>query len=158
WDADPKFRIRCAQAATPDGGSQMRFREDDKSSWKTVVTWGPDDADGGVIGFNADGKSLWLRSSEGRDTLSVVKRDLDGGKEDVIAANPKADVSRIIFNPLTHEVEAVAFNRERIQWKAIDPRIEADLKVLEDAGKGEFSIVNRDRDLDTWVVSFESDL
>lgn len=158
WDADPKFRIRAAQAATPDGGSQIRFRDDDKSSWKNVVTWGPDDADGGVIGFTADGKSLWLRSSDRRDTLSVVKRDLENGKEQVIAANPNADVSGIIFNPLTHEMEAVSFNRERIHWKALDPNIEADLKVLADVGKGEFSIVNRDRDLNTWIVAFDSDL
>src|SRR5579884_1805979 len=120
WEADPDFRIRVAQAATPDGGSEIRWRPDKKSEWKTAVKWGPEDADGSVIGFTADGKSLWLESSEGRDTLALVKRDLETGKEEVVASNPHADAGATIYNPLTHEVEAVALNRERVEWKALD--------------------------------------
>src|SRR5262249_48620968 len=66
WEADPDFRVRVAQAATPDGGSEVRWRADEKSDWKTAVKWGPEDADGGVVGFTADGKALWLTTSEGR--------------------------------------------------------------------------------------------
>ncbi|HEX5272418.1 MAG TPA: S9 family peptidase, partial [Gemmataceae bacterium] len=46
WEADPKFRVRACTAATPDGGREIRYRADDRSDdWKTVVRWGPDDAD-----------------------------------------------------------------------------------------------------------------
>lgn len=158
WDADPKFKIRAAQAATKDGGMEVRARAADKSDWKTVLKWGPDDADGRVIGFTADGKGLWLTTSEGRDTLSVVKRDLASGKEDVVAADPGADSGTVIFNPLTHDIQAVAFNRERLKWKVIDPAIAEDLKVLEKGAPGEPSILNRDRNLDTWVVSYDGDV
>jgi dipeptidyl aminopeptidase/acylaminoacyl peptidase len=158
WEADPGFRIRAAQAATRDGGMEVRYRDDDKSEWKKVVKWGPEDADGSVVGFTADGKSLWLESSEGRDTLSVVKRDLASGKEEVIASESGTDAGEVMFNPLTHVVEAVAFNRERVHWKALDPDVEADLKALKNANRGEPSVVSRDRDLKTWVVAFQSDL
>jgi dipeptidyl aminopeptidase/acylaminoacyl peptidase len=157
WEADPKFRVRVAQAATPDGGSEVRYRTDEQAEWKTVVKWGPDDADGSVIGFTADGKGLWMETSQGHDTLTLVKRDLDTGQEEVIASNPGADVSGVIFNPESHQVEAVAFNRERVHWKAIDPKIEPDLKALKDAGHGEPSVVSRDRDRKTWVVAFMAD-
>src|SRR5262249_52492424 len=158
WETDPQFKVRAAQASTPDGGTEIRWRPDEKSDWKVAVKWGPEDADGSVIDFAADGKALWLNSSEGRDTLSLVKRDLASGKEELVATEPGADAAGFLVNPVTHTVEAVAFNRERIKWKALDKAIEDDLKVLQDAGKGEFSIVSRDRDLQTWVVAFSSDL
>lgn len=158
WDADPKFRVRVAQSATPDGGMEIRFRDDDKSEWKKAIKWGAEDADGSVIGFTADGQSLWIKSSEGRDTLSLLKHNLDTGKEELIASNPRADMGGVIFNPITHEIEAISFNRERVEWKVLDPKIAEDLEVLEKAGKGEPSVVNRDRDLQTWVVSFDSDV
>jgi dipeptidyl aminopeptidase/acylaminoacyl peptidase len=158
WETDPKFRIRAAQAFTPDGGMQVRVRSDEKSDWKPAITWGPDDVDGRVLGFTADGKGLWLTSSEGRDTLSLVKRDVAAGKEEVLASDPKADVSGVIFNPITHTPEAVSFNRERVRWEALDPKIADDLKALEQGAQGEPSVISRTRDLDTWVVAYSADL
>jgi dipeptidyl aminopeptidase/acylaminoacyl peptidase len=150
--------VRVAQAPTADGGMQVRYRTDDKADWKPAITWGIEDADGRVIGFTADGKSLWLESSAGRDTLSVVKHDLESGKEELIASDPHADAGQVLFNPLTFEVEAVAFNRERVHWKAIDPKVADDLKVLQEGAPGELSVVNRDRDLQKWVVSYQADV
>src|SRR5262249_35707961 len=108
--------------------------------------------------FTADGKSLWLSSSAGRDTLSVVKHGLETGKEELIASNPGADASGFIFNPLTYQVEAVAFNRERVHWQAIDPKIADDLKTLERGAAGEPSVISQDRDLQTWVVAYTADV
>jgi dipeptidyl aminopeptidase/acylaminoacyl peptidase len=158
WIADPEFHVRGAQAFTPDGGVEIRYRKDVQAPWETVVKLGPEDAESGVIGFTADGKSLWLQSSQGRDTLSLVKRSLESGKEEVIAAEDGADVSEVLFNPLTYEVEAVAFNRERVHWKALDPAIGEDLKVLEKGAEGEPSVISRDRDLQTWVVAYTVDV
>jgi dipeptidyl aminopeptidase/acylaminoacyl peptidase len=158
WVADPKFRVRAALASTPDGGREIRYRKDDKSPWQKVVKWGPDDADGSALDFTADGQALWMETSEGRNTLSLVKRDLASGKEQEIAADPRVDVGGIIFNPLTRKVEAVSFNRERVEWKALDSKIADDLKVLEKGAPGEPSVVSRDRDLQTWVVAYSADV
>src|SRR5262249_39697357 len=62
WETDPKYRVRGAVAFTPDGGSEVRYRADEKGDWKTVVKWGIDDTDGSVVDFTADGKGLWLKS------------------------------------------------------------------------------------------------
>jgi dipeptidyl aminopeptidase/acylaminoacyl peptidase len=157
WEADPKFRVRACQAFTPDGGVEVRYRDDEKSPWKVAVKWGPDDADGQVVGFTADGKGLWLTSSAGRDTLSLVQRDLAGGEEKLIASDPHADVSNTFFNPITHEVQAVAFNRERVHWQALDPAVKADLEALQKGATGEPSITSMDRDLKTFVVAYQAD-
>ncbi|MFN4257897.1 MAG: S9 family peptidase [Gemmataceae bacterium] len=158
WQADPRFRIRAAQAATPDGGIEIRYRTNDQAPWQRVVKWGPEDVDGRMIGFTADGQSLWLTSSEGRDTLSVVRRDLASGKEELIAVHPGADAGGILFNREKHTIQAVAFNRLKTQWDVLDPDLRADFQVLEKAGLGEPSIVSRDKDMQTWVVAFDSDV
>src|SRR5205823_2259696 len=130
---DAKFRIRGAMAPTPEGGMQVRVRDDEKGEFKPVITYGVDDADSGLVGFSADGQSVYLRSSAGRDTLALVKRDLASGKEEVLAVNPQADVGAVVMNPNTHAPEAVAFNRLRIQWQVLDRDFAEDYKVLQEA-------------------------
>src|SRR6266478_8049987 len=110
WHTDPKFRVRICSSLTPDGGAIVRDRADDKSEWKTIIKWGQEDVDGSVVDFIADGKSIWLKTSEGRDTLSLVKRDLESGKETPIASDPGSDAGQVLVNPVTHEAEAVAFS------------------------------------------------
>src|SRR5262249_29169102 len=118
WTTDANFRIRAAQAPTPDGGTQIRVRADEKSDWKPLVTWGPDDSDGSVVTFSKDGKSVVLESSEKRDTLAVVRRDLADGSETVIAQHPGSDAGAVVVNPETKEIEAVSFNHLKTEWKA----------------------------------------
>jgi dipeptidyl aminopeptidase/acylaminoacyl peptidase len=158
WDVDPQFRVRAAQAFTPDGGTEIRYRTDEKSPWKVAAKWGPEDVDGHVIDFTADGKALLLESSEGRNTLSLVKHDLDSGKEQVILSDPTADAAQVLVNPITHAVEAVAFNKDRIHWKALNPQIEEDLQVLAKGARGEPSVVSSDRDWQKWVIAYSADV
>jgi dipeptidyl aminopeptidase/acylaminoacyl peptidase len=157
WVVDAKFKVRGAQAPTPDGGSQIRYRIDEKSPWKTVVTWGPEDADGAVYGFSADGASLWMTTCVGRDTLALVRHNLSADKDEVLASDPTADVSEVMVNAVHHNVEAVAFDRERVRWQAIDPKIEPDLKALVAGAKGEPSVVSRDLAETTWVIAYSGD-
>src|SRR5262249_7018951 len=158
WETDPKFRVRGALAATRDGGREVRVRADEKAPWKTIVKWGPEDAEGSIVDFTADGKSLWLVSSEGRDTLALVKRDLASGKEEVIASDPGADAGGLIYDDDRHVPQAIAFTRERRKWKVLDKDIADDLKGLEKAARGEPSVGSRTRAMKTWVVAYSSDV
>ncbi len=99
-----------------------------------------------------------MTTSAGRDTLALVKHNLSADKDEVLAADPHADVSGALYNSVKHEVEAVAFNRERVKWKALDPKIEADLKALAEGAKGEPSVISRDHADKTWVVSYSADV
>jgi dipeptidyl aminopeptidase/acylaminoacyl peptidase len=158
WSADNDFQVRLASILTPAGGLELRHRDGPKGEWKKLLTWGPEDVNGGPVGFTKDNKSVYLLSSEGRDTLSLVQRDLASGKETLIAANPRADVAGVMIHPDTKKVEAVAFNRERITWKALDEDVKADLQVLEKGAPGEPSIASSDRAYKTWVVAYSADV
>ncbi|EEF58511.1 alpha/beta hydrolase family protein [Pedosphaera parvula] len=155
WHTDPKFRVRAAEVLTPDGGTEIRVRDDDKG-WKSLLKVGPDEILE-TIDFTADGRSLFLKSSIGRDTAAVVEKNIDTGVEKIIAASDEVDAGEVIINPHTRVVEAVSFAPGRTVWRVIDPGVKADFEGLARLNDGDFRLVNRTAANDAWLVLFHSD-
>jgi dipeptidyl aminopeptidase/acylaminoacyl peptidase len=158
WVADPKFRIRAASAFLPDGSSEVRCRADDKAPWKAIVHFTPEDAESGVVAFSQDGRSVWMLTSAGRDTRSLVQRSLDSGAEEMIASRPGIDLGDVLMNPLTHRPIAVAFDRLRREWQVVDSGFRDDLRTIEDPALGDVTFGNWDRDLTRAVLTYAGDV
>jgi dipeptidyl aminopeptidase/acylaminoacyl peptidase len=156
WETDAKFQVRGAQVATPDGGTEIRVRDDAKSPWKTLVKVGPDEILT-IDGFSADGKAAYLETSAGSDTARVVQRDLATGTEKVLASSTEVDAGRVMIHPKTHVVEAVSFEPGRSSWKVLDPSVQADFDAIRKLNPGDFGVVNRTSADDAWLVAFDSD-
>ena len=156
WGADAKFVVRAAQVGTPDGGTEIRLRDDAKAPWKTLLKVGPDEILE-FVDFSADGKSVYLKTSVGNDTARLVQRDLATGSEKVVAASPEVDAGDVLVQPRTHVVEAVSFNPTRSTWKVIDPSVQADFDAIAKLNGGDFFVVNRTANDDAWLVAFTSD-
>lgn len=158
WVADPKFQIRGAQAMTPDGGVELRVRDDAKSDWRTWITAGPEDAlTLQFADFSQDGKAATLVSALGRDTAAVIQRDIQTGRETVLAQSDESDASGALVHPRTHVVQAVAFSPGRTRWEVIDPSVQDDFTGIAKLADGDFNIVNRDDADQVWLVAFTSD-
>jgi dipeptidyl aminopeptidase/acylaminoacyl peptidase len=156
WGADAKFQVRAAQVQTPDGGTEIRLRDDAKSPWKTLVKVGPDE----ILefeDFSLDGKSAFLKTSVGSDTARLVARDLSKGSEKVLAASPEVDAGSVLLQPRTHVVQAVSFAPGRSTWKVLDPSVQADFDGIAKLHAGDFAVVNRTAADDAWLVAFTSD-
>jgi dipeptidyl aminopeptidase/acylaminoacyl peptidase len=67
-------------------------------------------------------------------------------------------VWQVLLNPITAEVEAVAFRRDRVVWMPLNRRIAQDFENLAKGAPGEFSIVSADQDWETWVVAYAADV
>jgi dipeptidyl aminopeptidase/acylaminoacyl peptidase len=156
WDADSRFRIRSAQIATPEGGTEIRVRADDSSPWKPFLKVGPEEILG-VLGFTKDGQSLYLMSSIGRDTAAVVEKSLADGKEKEIAVSDEVDAGEVLINPHQYVVEAVAFSPGRTRWLVVDPAVKEDFDGLAKLNDGDFFLVNRTEADDIWLVGYTSD-
>jgi dipeptidyl aminopeptidase/acylaminoacyl peptidase len=156
WGADAQFRVRSAQIATPEGGTEIRVRADQQSPWKTFLKVGPEEILE-VLEFTQDGQSLYLRSSIGRDTAAVVERSLADGKEKVLAVSDEVDAGNVVIHPRRHVVEAVSFSPGRTRWQVVDPAVKEDFDVLAKLNDGDFFIVNRTEADDTWLVGYTSD-
>ncbi len=158
WVADHDFRVRAAAKMSADGGIALLGRDDAGSPWKSIVTWGPEDAlTSGPIAFRPDGKGLYIVSSVGSNAGELRELDLSTGKETILASEKEADVADALIHPTKYTIQAVAFNKARFTWKVLDPTIEEDFKAIAALRDGDFKILNRDRADKTWLVSYEMD-
>jgi dipeptidyl aminopeptidase/acylaminoacyl peptidase len=156
WGADAQFRVRSAQIATPEGGTEVRVRADQQSPWKTFLKVGPEEILE-VLEFSKDGQSLYLRSSIGRDTAAVVEKSFADGKEKALAVSDEVDAGNVVIHPRRHVVEAVSFSPGRTRWQVVDPAVKEDFDGLAKLNNGDFVIVNRTEADDIWLVGYTSD-
>ena len=93
WVADDDLVVRAARARTADDGFEVRVRTDSASPWRTLLSTAPD---GWVLplGFNQDGRDLFLLSTLGSDTIRVVAREIESGGERVIASMDNSMLTR----------------------------------------------------------------
>ncbi len=158
WVVDTQFKVRGALVARPDGGQDLLVRDAEQSEWRTILTWDADDAlTSGPLGFTKDGQSLYLRDSRNVNASRLVTLNIDTGYLTVLAQDPQYDVGNVMFNRDTYEVQAVAFNKDRVEWVVLDESIRSDFGKIRGIHRGDFFITSRDDADDTWVVAFTVD-
>jgi dipeptidyl aminopeptidase/acylaminoacyl peptidase len=158
WMADYDQKIRGAVAMTPEGETELLVRKDEDGTWKSILTWGDEDnMVSSPVSFTKDGDSMLMIDSRNANAGRLVKLDLATKELTVIAEDEMYDVSDVMLNPDTYKVEAVAFNRDRTEWTALDDAVAADFKAIRALDDGEFSITSYDNAYDKWTVAFTKD-
>lgn len=158
WVTDTSFKLRGALTMTPDGGTELLVRRDEQSAWQKLVAWNAEDSlTSGPVGFTLDGQSIYLEDSRDANTGRLVKMDIATGSITVIAEDPHYDVGAVLIHPDTYEIQAVAFNRERLEWTVLDESIRADFEHIHSLHRGDFRIISRDDADATWIAAFTVD-
>src|SRR5258708_147196 len=158
WVADAKFKVRGALAALPDGGSELLVRADENADWKKLVTWNADDMlTSSPLSFSIDGQFIYLEDARNVNASRLVKLNVATGDITVIAEDPQYDVGRVMIHPDTYEIQAVAFNKGRVEWTVLDQSIKLDFDNIQEIHRGDFAITSRDDADATWVVAFTVD-
>lgn len=158
WVTDTQFKVRGAVTATPDGGTELLVRDNEQTDWRKLITWNPDDAlTSAPLSFTKDGQSLYLEDSRNANAGRLVKMDIASGKLEVIAEDPQYDVGGVMIHPDTYEIQAVAFNRDRVEWTVLDESIKDDFEKIRDLHRGDFAVISRDNADNTWIVAFTVD-
>jgi len=156
WTPDAEFQIRAATASTPDGGSELLFRENTDKSWEILRHWGPDE-EGGAVGFSADGKTLYIEGNHEANAQRLIAFDLTNRQETVIASDPQYDVGGVMIQPITRVIEAVSFYKDKQKWQILDQSIAADFAEIAKLRAGEFFVSSRDLADKNWLVLYTSD-
>ncbi len=158
WVTDAHFKVRGAVTALPDGGTELLVRDDEDSEWRKLVTWDADDSlTSGPIDFTLDGQAIYLQDSRNVNAGRLVRLNIATGDITVIAEDQQYDVGNVIVHPDTHEVQAVAFNKDRNEWIVLDESIKMDFYNIGGIHQGDFFIISRDNADTTWVVAFTVD-
>ena len=158
WVTDYDLKVRGAIAATPEGGFDLLVRASEAEPWRRVVSWGPEDnLNSAPVSFSKDGASIYLMDSRGANAGRLVKLDLATGATEVLAQDPTYDVSDVMINPDSYEIEAVAFTKDRDEWVVLDESINENFRAIQALDDGDFSVRSRDNADKTWIVSFVKD-
>ena len=143
---------------TAVGGFELMVRDRQDPAWRILETWEPQDTiNSDPIAFTPDGNALYILSSANANTSELREMDLTTGREKTLVANPRADISGLLIHPTSRTVQAVSCYKQRIHWKVLDKSIKKDLSVIKRIRRGDFSIINRDRNDQTWLVGFTTD-
>jgi dipeptidyl aminopeptidase/acylaminoacyl peptidase len=110
-----------------------------------------------VFGFDASGRYLHLADSRERNTSALVQYDTQDDKFQLLAEDPRADLSGVMIHPTELRVQAVSFTYDRKHWHVIDPPIQADLNFLAMVENGEVDVISRTLDDQNWVVAYTMD-
>lgn len=153
---DEDYNARLALRDTPDGRREILRSKD--GAWTPFVVFEPEDArSSSPSHLDAAGKALFLRDSRGRDKVALYRVDLATGESRLLAEHEKADIGHLLTNEATREPLAYAVNSERLEYFALDPRIQPDLDFLSGGDIGDWSVSSRTEDDRLWVVGAQSD-
>ena len=153
--ADGDYNLRFAQRSRPDGGMDILKRagaaweKSDDIPFEDVLTTG-------TLGLTRDGKTLYLADSRTRNTSALYAVDSATGERTLLAEDPRADIGGGLSDPRSGELQAVAVNYLREEWKLLGDTLAADLKALEAIGPGEVSVNSRTLDDKTWIVTYSA--
>lgn len=153
---DPQFNIRAIEATTPDGGSELLVKETPRKPWKTILKWRPDE-EGKAISFSRDGKTLYITGNDNANATRLIAMNVATGKEAVLAQDPQYDVGETLINPTKREIEAVGFQKEKVEWQVLDQSIAPDFAAIAKVRRGQFRVVDRDLANKTWLVGYVTD-
>jgi dipeptidyl aminopeptidase/acylaminoacyl peptidase len=150
---DHDFKVRLAMKPENDGSTSVQ-EPDGKGAFREIAKIGLEDAlTTQVVGFDKSGTRAYLTDSRGRDTAALVELDLTTKKTKVLLDDGQADVSDIVQHPTDKTVQAALASYDRLRWHAIDPKLRADLDVIQTATPGDIHLLSRSLDDKTWVIS-----
>ena len=158
WVADNDLVVRGALVSEPGGGADLIVRKDEKSPWRTVCSWSSEDRmSSGALRFTRDGTGIYCFDARGFNMGRLVEIDIADGSATVIAEDPKSEIVSAFFQIDTYEMQAVAFEREHIEWTILDSSLGDDFDAVSKLDRGDFTFVGTDASDSTWVLGFNKD-
>ncbi len=145
----------CDGEFAADGAMEV-FERHASGSWSPFMTVPLGDLDGtDFLEFSADGKTLYMIDTSGRDKAALVAVEMATKKKTLLAADDEADIDHVNFfarRPLAAHSE-----KERGRWQAVDPGAVQDLASLASYGTGDIFLGGRSYGDRVMTAFFERD-
>jgi dipeptidyl aminopeptidase/acylaminoacyl peptidase len=157
WKADNNLQVRAASYSLPDGGIEVKVRDDKNAPWRSLQKWGPDESFGGIFGFSPDNNSLWIASSIGANAARLMQVDLATGKSKVVTQDKQFDVDDILVQPKTGDLDGVYLIKQRSELIPLSKSVADDLEIIKKNHPGDIHVSSRDLEDDKWIVTYVVD-
>jgi dipeptidyl aminopeptidase/acylaminoacyl peptidase len=134
---DSTFRVRLGTHARHDGSVEVLERRP-SGAWTFFMSIPRDEVDATrLLSFSADGRTLYLYETRGRDKAALVAIDMATRRARVLAEDPDADITRVLLHPVTRRPLAAGAMVDRRRWHVVDPSFAADLKTMQASTAGD---------------------
>jgi len=148
-------RVRLASKMVPEGG-MIVYKIDGNKANEYMKVPQEDLMTFGFLGFDKSNENVFVSDSRGIDKAALFKMNLESGEQELIAKNDKADITNVLVNPITYEVDAYEDNYFRSKWVALSDDLKEDLKYLEEFNDGDYGVYMRSVDDKTWIIAYDS--
>jgi dipeptidyl aminopeptidase/acylaminoacyl peptidase len=153
---DGDFRLRMGSRLSADGTTEYFERSAD-GGWMPFTSVPIGDIDGtAMIDFSADGNTLYMFDSRGRDKAAFFGVDMATGKATLLTADDQADLVKVVFDAGRRPI-AVRANGDRARWQVLDPGTARDLADLARHCPGDLDLINGSLDNRLMTVFYERD-
>jgi dipeptidyl aminopeptidase/acylaminoacyl peptidase len=154
---DSNFQLRLGARFVADGGAEWLERRPD-GGWAPFLRVPIADNDSTqVIDFSADGKTLYMLDSRGRDKAALFAIDMTTRHDALLAADDEADIVQVDFDFTQRRPLAARANRDRVRWQAVDPAAVQNLGDLAAYGPGDVEIIDHSADNRFATAFYERD-
>ncbi len=152
-DEDYRPRLGASVKVSPQGvGLEMVDLTAEEP--RTVLEIGSEDLMGtSVAGFDADGETLYVMDTRGRNTAAFCAMDPETLETTVLAEDPRCDISSAMSHERTGKPFAYSTNYERTEWHALEPWAEKHLARLQALTDGEINVTGMTLDETLWTVA-----
>jgi dipeptidyl aminopeptidase/acylaminoacyl peptidase len=156
--ADVDWNVRAGIAPTADGGYVLMVRDTDDDDWRPLLEVGHEDAlTTEPVAFTLDGTAMYGITSLGANAGRLVRIDCATGDFEVIAEDPTYDVTGVRLHPDTREPQVVVFQKDRADYRVLDPSVADDVEALLGLSPGDPVLLGHDDDDHIWLVAYTLD-
>ncbi|MEQ1754522.1 MAG: S9 family peptidase [Micropepsaceae bacterium] len=149
--ADMDLNIRLGSKPLPDGGSS--YFSWTAGTWKPFIRVSGDDSlNTQSLFFHISGKKVFFIDSRRRDKSALSSIDATSGKTSILSQSSKSDLTYVLKDPATNMPLAAAFEYDRMEWRAIDRKIQTDLDTLAKSVNGYWFPLSQTRDNRLWTI------
>ena len=153
---DSDFRLRLAARLTADGTTELFERQRD-GNWTPFISVPIGDVDATqIIDFSADGNTLYLLDSRGRDKAALFALDMASRATVLLVADDEADIVQVNLDDRRRPIAARS-DRDRVRWHVVEASAARDFADLARHGAGDVAIIDRSFDNRMVSVFYERD-
>lgn len=154
---DDHYNVRLAVAPNIDGSMNV-LQPDAQGSWQMWMHIPYEDTlTTQPYGFSADGNTLYMADSRGRNTSALFALEMLSGAQTLLAEDERADLSKVLVHPIENRPQAAGFHYDLLRWQILDAALSEDFAYLETVSAGELDILSRAQDDSRWLVAYMLD-
>ncbi len=155
WEVDNDLEPRLAWEQLPGGARNLLKLTEDGT--EVVAEFGVQDVmNSFAITFNGDNTHLYMVDSRDRNTAALVKMDVATGEFTTLAEDPRADISDVLYNRVTGEIDAYASEFLRVEWRGLTDSFAASLADMQQQIPGDLNFVARSNDGNKLVIAADA--